>query len=144
MLVQKTIQLPALFAQATLLVLFTSKFSTPWIHIILLQSAILNFKNFFTMLEEALGGISYVYNLQAQLTVGVGRRQLCLQILGPYLPKHLPTPPNTSKIKRTRRIARAASIENSKICMSLYPYLKIILFFYHTSSCYRKLCLIID
>ena len=28
----------------------------------------------------------------------------------------------------TRRIA-APSIENSKICMSLYPYLKVILFF---------------
>ena len=26
-------------------------------------------------------------------------------------------------------------IENSKICMSLYPYLKVILFFYHISSC---------
>ena len=29
----------------------------------------------------------------------------------------------------------ATSIENSKIRISLYPYLKIILFFYHTSPC---------
>ena len=29
----------------------------------------------------------------------------------------------------------AASIKNSKICMSLYPYLNVILFFYHTSFC---------
>ena len=38
-----------------------------------------------------------------------------------------------------------ASIENSKICMSLYPYLKVILFFtIHHPIHYHKLYLIVD
>ena len=36
----------------------------------------------------------------------------------------------------------AANIENSKICMSLHPYLKIIYTIHHSVH-YRKLCLII-
>ena len=61
----------------------------------------------FTMLEEALRGISCVYDLWAQMRVGVGRRQrggvgrrFNVSMVGG--PIRAVTPSNASKIKKIR------------------------------------------